>query len=85
MYNNIITNIFKMEENDISTSTLKIAVAISIILIITTTTCSILNLRKEKPSLPPITEQEHKNREYLKSMYYYILENKGFDYIERAI
>lgn len=84
-YNDIITNTFKMEDNNIFTIGLKIAVAISIFLIITITIYSILNIRKEKPRLHPITEQEHEDREYLKSMYYYILKEKGFDYIKRAI
>lgn len=81
-YYDIFTNTFKIQDNDMFTIGLKIAVAIPIIFISVTVIYSILDIRKEKPSLPPITEQEHEDREYLKSMYYYILEEKGFDHIE---
>ena len=81
-YYDIFTNTFKMQDNDMFTIGLKIAVAISIIFIIATTIPTIIHIRKEKPSLPPITEQEHEDREYLKSMYYYILKEKGFDHIK---
>lgn len=84
-YYDIFTNAFKMQDNNMFTIGLKITVAISIIFIIVTTIDSILDIRKEKPTLPPITEQEHQDREYLKSIYYYILEEKGFNYIYHAI
>ena len=84
-YYDIFTNTFKIQDNDMFTIGLKIAVAILIIFISVTAIYSILDIRKEKPALPPITEQEQEDREYLKSIYYYILEEKGFDYIERAI
>lgn len=84
-YYDIFTNSFKIQDNNMFTIGLKIAVTISIIFIIVTTIDTILDIRKEKPTLPPITEQEHQDREYLKSMYYYILEEKGFNYIYHAI
>lgn len=84
-YYDIFTNAFKMQDNNMFTIGLKIAVAISIIFIIVNTICTILDIRKKKPTLPPVTEQEHKDREYLKSMYHYILEKKGFEYIRNEI
>ena len=84
-YYDIFTNTFKMQDNNMFTIGLKIAVAISIIFIIVTTIDPILDIRREKPSIPPVTEQEHKDREDLKSMYYYILRDKGFQYIKASI
>lgn len=82
-YNDIFTNAFKMQDNDIFTIGLKIAVAISIIFIIVTTIDSILDIRKEKPALPPITEQEHEDREGLKDLFYNILKQEGLCGINR--
>lgn len=76
-YYDIFTNTFKMQDNDMFTIGLKIAVAILIIFIIVTTIYSILDIRKEKPALPPITEQEHEDREGLKSLFYNILKKDG--------
>lgn len=84
-YYDIFTNAFKMQDNNMFTIGLKIAVAILIIFISVTAIYSILDIRKEKPALPPITEQEQEDREYLKSIYYYILEEKGFEYIRNEI
>ena len=82
-YYDIFTNTFKMQDNDMFTIGLKIAVTISIIFIIVTTIDSILDIRKEKPALPPITEQEHKDREGLKDLFYYILKQEGLCGINR--
>lgn len=84
-YYDIFTNAFKMQDNNMFTIGLKIAVAISIIFIIVTTIDSILDIRKEKPALPPITEQEHEDREFLKNLYFYILRDKGFRHIKDSI
>lgn len=82
-YYDIFTNAFKMQDNDMFTIGLKIAVAISIIFIIVTTIDSILDIRKEKPALPPITEQEHEDREGLKDLFYNILKREGLCGINR--
>lgn len=84
-YYDIFTNTFKMQDNDMFTIGLKIAVAISIIFIIVTTIDSILDIRKEKPTLPPITEQEHEDRKLLKDFYFYILDTEGFKHIKDSI
>lgn len=84
-YYDIFTNAFKMQDNNMFTIGLKIAVAILIIFIIVTTIDSILDIRKEKPALPPITEQEHEDREFLKNLYFYILRDKGFRHIKDSI
>lgn len=84
-YYNIFTNTFKMQDNDMFTIGLKIAVAISIIFIIVTTIDSILDIRKEKPTLPPITEQEHEDRKLLKDFYFYILDTERFKHIKDSI
>ena len=80
-YYDIFTNTFKMQDNNMFTIGLKIAVAISIIFIIVTTIDSILDIRKEKPALPPITE--HEDREYLKELFYHILKREGLNSINR--
>lgn len=85
IYYDILTNTFKMQDNDMFTIGLKIAVAISIIFIIVTTIDSILDIRKEKPALPPITEQEHEDRKLLKDLYFYILDTEGFKHIKDSI
>lgn len=82
-YYDIFTNTFKMQDNNMFTIGLKIAVTISIIFIVVTTIDSILNIRKEKPALPPITEQEHKDREGLKDLFYHILKQEGLCGINR--
>lgn len=84
-YYNIFTNAFKIQDNDMFTIGLKIAVAISIIFIIVTTIDSILDIRKEKPALPPITGQEHEDRKLLKDFYFYILDTEGFKHIKDSI
>lgn len=84
-YYDIFTNAFKMQDNDMFTIGLKIAVAISIIFIIVTTIDSILDIRKEKPVLPPITEQEHEDRKLIKDFYFYILDTEGFKHIKDSI
>ena len=84
-YYDIFTNAFKMQDNDMFTIGLKIAVAISIIFIIVTTIDSILDIRKEKPTLPPITEQKHEDRKLLKDFYFYILNTEGFENIKDSI
>lgn len=82
-YYDIFTNAFKMQDNNMFTIGLKIAVAISIIFIVVTTIDSILDIRKEKPALPPITEQEHEDREGLKDLFYNILKQEGLCGINR--
>ena len=82
-YYDIFTNTFKIQDNNMFTIGLKIAVAISIIFIVVTTIDSILYIRKEKPALPPITEQEHEDREGLKDLFYNILKQEGLCGINR--
>lgn len=82
-YYDNFTNTFKMQDNNMFTIGLKIAVVISIIFIIVTTIDAILDIRKEKPALPPITEQEHKDRENLKDLFYNILKREGLCGINR--
>lgn len=82
-YYDIFTNAFKMQDNNMFTIGQKIAVAISIIFIIVTTIDSILDIRKEKPSIPPVTEQEHKDREDLKELFYHVIKRKGLHSIDR--
>lgn len=45
------------------------------------TTYLIVKFRKEKPSLPPITEQEHENHEFLKELYFHVLETEIFHHL----
>lgn len=85
----IITSVtvilFILNRDYINSHNIIYMILITLPTIILITTYLINKFEKEKPSLSPITEQEHKDREYLKSMYYYILEEKGFDHIESAI
>lgn len=68
--------------NYIKVHNFDVIVIITILCIVIITTCSIIKFRKKKPSLPLITEQEKQDREYLKSLYYYILRTRGLDNIE---
>lgn len=67
--------------NDMIPHNLKTSMLISIFFTIILTAHFVIKFRKEKPGLPKVTIQENKDREFLKELYYYILNDKGFSHI----
>lgn len=60
---------------------LKTSIFISIFFTIILTAYFVIKFRKEKPGLPRVTLQENEDREFLKELYYYVLNDKGFRHI----
>lgn len=60
---------------------LKTSMLLSIPFTIILTAHFVIKFRKEKPGLPRVTLQENEDREFLKELYYYVLNDKGFRHI----